>query len=77
MTLLESLVRFGVAVLFAAQRQARNSSFRDQERIASCVFALASTPVVKRNIGSTTRAARDFRGPSGKNFAGAVLAAFV
>ena len=59
------------------QLQARNSNFRDQERIASCVFALASAPVVKRNIGSTARAARDFRGPSGKNFAGAVLAAFV
>lgn len=43
----------------------------------SSVLALASAPVVKRNIGSTTRAVRDFRGPSGKNFAGAVFPFFV
>lgn len=43
----------------------------------SSVLALASAPVVKRNIGSTTRAVRDFRGPSGNNFAGAVFPVFV
>lgn len=41
----------------------------------NCVFALALTPVVKRNIGSTARAIRDFMGSSGADFAGAAFLA--
>jgi len=39
--LLESAFCLGVAVLFAVRLQAQNDSFREQERLASCVFALA------------------------------------
>lgn len=56
--------------VFPAQLQARSSSFRDQERRASCGFASASIPLAKSNTGSATRGISE---ESEENGAGAVV----
>lgn len=60
--------------VFTAQLQAHGSNFRDQERRASCGFALASIPLAKSNTGSATRGISE---KPEENGAGAVSGAVV